>query len=42
MTVKNIEENGEIYCQWFSGDKLNKLEDGYFPPDSLEKQIIFL
>jgi len=42
MTVKNIEENGEIYCQWFSGDKLNKLEDGYFPPASLEKQIIFL
>ena len=42
MTVNSIEENGEINCQWFSGDKLNKLEDGYFPPNSLEKQIIFL
>ena len=42
MTVNNIEKNGEIYCQWFMGDKLNKLENGYFPPDSLEKQIIFL
>ena len=32
MTVNNIEENGEIYCQWFAG---KKLEEGQFSSDSL-------
>jgi len=31
MTVKGSEYN-RIECQWFAG---KKLEDGYFPPDSL-------
>jgi len=33
MTVNNIEKNGEIYCQWFLG---GKVEVGFFPPDSLK------
>ena len=37
MTVNNIEENGEIYCQWFAGG-YDKAREGYFPPNSLEKQ----
>ena len=34
MTVESIEENGYLYCQWFT-DK--KLRGETFNPNSLEK-----
>jgi uncharacterized protein YodC (DUF2158 family) len=27
------QEKEEVHCQWFAG---SKMEDGWFPPDSLE------
>ena len=41
MTVKTIRDDeddfygGDVYCQWFSG---SKLQDGYFKPHSLDKE----
>jgi uncharacterized protein YodC (DUF2158 family) len=34
MTVKTMHTDGDVYCQWFSG---SKLQDGYFKPHSLQK-----
>ncbi len=37
MTIHFIDKSGgSINCQWFAGDKLDKLENGYFSPDSLQ------
>lgn len=37
MTIHSIDKSGGwINCQWFAGDKLDKLENGYFSPDSLQ------
>ena len=33
MTVQFLNSDGEVYCQWFSG---SKLEGGSFPAASLE------
>jgi len=35
MTVNNVEENGQIYCQWFAGE-YDKAREGYFPSGSLQ------
>ncbi|MBA7572301.1 hypothetical protein ES708_14080 [subsurface metagenome] len=42
MTVNNIEENGQIYCQWFVG---NESREDYFshneiPPFYFLKDIL--
>ena len=38
MTVHNIvKSDGSIYCQWFAG---KKLENGYFPPGSLNRASV--
>jgi len=34
MTAKKILGDGDVFCQWFSG---SKLQDGYFQPHSLIK-----
>ena len=34
MTIKQIRDNGELFCQWFDG---NNVKDDYFNPSSLEK-----
>ena len=37
MTIYFIDKSGgSINCQWFAGDKLDKLENGYFSSDSLQ------
>jgi len=37
MTIESIDKSGGfIHCQWFAGDKFDKLEAGYFSPDSLQ------
>ncbi|GAI53751.1 unnamed protein product, partial [marine sediment metagenome] len=37
MTINFIDKTGSsINCQWFAGDRLEKLESGYFSPDSLQ------
>ncbi len=35
MTVKAIDDDGDVYCQWFSG---SKLQNGYFKPHSLIRE----
>lgn len=40
MTIHSIEKSGSsINCQWFAGDKFDKLENGYFSPDSLRLAV---
>ena len=37
MTIKSIDKSGgSIHCQWFAGDKFDKLENDYFSPGSLQ------
>jgi len=37
MTIESIDKSGDsIHCQWFAGDKFDKLLAGYFSPDSLQ------
>ncbi|MBA7489812.1 hypothetical protein ES702_00346 [subsurface metagenome] len=37
MTIADYAADGKRFrCQWFVGEKL---EDGYFPPDSLQRYI---
>ena len=37
MTIHFINKSGDsINCQWFAGDKFDKLENGYFSPGSLK------
>ncbi|OGM16910.1 hypothetical protein A2V61_00990 [Candidatus Woesebacteria bacterium RBG_19FT_COMBO_47_8] len=33
MTVESVTPMGDIYCHWFSG---NKLEGGSFAPDAID------
>ncbi len=41
MTIYFIDKSGgSINCQWFAGDKLDKLENGYFSPDSLQLVVV--
>ena len=37
MTIASYDGKRNFYCQWFTEDE-DKVRDGYFPPDSLEKQ----
>ena len=38
MTIQFIDKRGDsIKCQWFAGEKFDKLEAGYFSPDSLKE-----
>lgn len=35
MTIKEINDNGEVYCQWFSG---TEIKTDFFGPTSLVKE----
>jgi len=37
MTIASYDGKRNFYCLWFTKDE-DKVRDGFFPPDSLEKQ----
>ena len=40
MTIQFIDKRGDsIKCQWFAGEKFDKLEACYFSPDSLKEMV---